>query len=254
MQKHENQRSLGELKKIYQSFSPDIDTNAVEKGNKVQMAWHEEKFEAACAKIRKANLKKGAKLLDLACGSGPLTMKLAKEFPEYDFLGCDFNEQATELANRKAKAQKIGNVSFHAGPAEKLPFKDNNFEMVFALDALDHFLKPQKALNEIFRVSTKGSSLMLCVGNYRSFWPLLEIIWDKLGSGRDYLETHLTHFNRKLLVGMAESTGFCEIKVYTLHNVRPFLSVLTKKYPGFLERFMAKKCLGMTLFLTAQKS
>ncbi len=246
-------RSLAEIKEIYSSFPADIDTLAVENGNKVQRAWHAEKLEATVSAIAAANLKHGAKILDLACGSGPLTLKLAKKFPEFVFFGSDFNEKAIGIADANAKKHGIKNASFSSSPAEQLSFNGNFFDAVIALDALDHFLEPKKALEEMHRVSKKNALLVLAVGNYFSLWPLLEVLWDKLGKGRNYLETHLTHFKKHSLKKIVESAGFKETSIITLHNFRPMLAVLTSKYSRHLEFSSSKRCFGMTLFLTACK-
>jgi len=246
-------RSFDEIKNIYLKQKPDVDTESVEKGNKIQVEWHIEKLEAAIKTIEKTDLHKGTKILDIACGSGPLTMKIAKRFPELNFVGCDFNENAINVAKKNSKKSGLKNISFFSDPAEKMSVENNSFDMVMALDALDHFYEPKKALKEMKRVSKNNAMLLLAVGNYHSFWPLLEIFIDKMGLGRDYVESHLTHFNKKSLNKMVEETGFREKKITTMHNLRPFLNVITKKYPKNLENFFSNHCFGMTLLLTAKK-
>jgi ubiquinone/menaquinone biosynthesis C-methylase UbiE len=127
------------------------------------------------------------------------------------------------------------------------------FNAVIVLDGLDHFLDPKKALQEIHRVSKKEAILALAVGNYLSLWPALEIFWDKFGKGRKYLETHLTRFTKKTLANMVNSNGFHNVKITTIHNSRPFFSILTKKYSKKIEIFLSEYSLGMTLLLTAKK-
>jgi len=95
--------------------------------------------------------------------------------------------------------------------------------------------------------------LLLAVGNYRSFWPFLELFIDKIGLGRQYNKSHLTHFHRKFLDKIVEEAGFKERKITTMHNSRPFLNVITKKYSKNIENFFSKHCFGMTLLLTAKK-
>ncbi len=247
------ERSFKEIKEIYLKQKPDVDTEAVYKGNKIQVEWHVEKFESTTKAIKEASLSKGARILDIACGSGPLTIKLAKKFPEIEFTGCDFNENAIKVAKKNAEQRKLKNVSFCSGPAEKIGFEKKFFDGVIALDALDHFYKPKKALKEMNRVSKNNAMLLLTVGNYRSFWPLLELFIDKTGLGRNYVESHLTHFHRKFLDKMVKEAGFKERKITTMHNLRPFLNVVTKKYPKNIENFFSKHCTGMTLLLTAKK-
>lgn len=246
-------KSIDEIKKIYESFPADIDTISVERGRRSQRAWHAEKLDATIAAIESANLEKGAKIADVACGSGPLTLRLAKKFKNYNFFGCDFNSKAIRIAKKNAKIAGLKNVSFFNATAEKLPFEKNFFDAVIALDALDHFFVPKKALEEMYRVSKSNALLALAVGNYYSLWPIVEFVWDKFGWGRNYLETHLTHFNTKTLEVMVKGAGYKELQIMTLHNSRPVLRLVTYAYSKRIEDFLSKHNLGMTLFLTAKK-
>lgn len=46
-------------------------------------------------------------------------------------------------------------------PMEKLPFKDESFDLVFAIDAIHHSISPLDALNECLRVARKGGTILL---------------------------------------------------------------------------------------------
>lgn len=58
------------------------------------------------------------KILDLACGTGILTLALARKYPESAVLGVDISKGYLEMARAKAKALKFDNVTFIHSRAE----------------------------------------------------------------------------------------------------------------------------------------
>ena len=61
------------------------------------------------------------------------------------------------------------NGEFHACPAEALPFQAGQFDVVSCLGALEHFLDPHAALNEMIRVANDEAPFLLLVPN-AGFW------------------------------------------------------------------------------------
>ena len=59
------------------------------------------------------------KILDLACGTGILTMAIAKKFPKSEVVGVDISPNYLEVAWRKAFKHKITNISFALTAAEE---------------------------------------------------------------------------------------------------------------------------------------
>ena len=53
-------------------------------------------------------------------------------------------------------------------PMEKLPYKDESFDLVFAMDAIHHSISPLDALKECLRVTRNGGTVLL-VEPYVSF-------------------------------------------------------------------------------------
>ena len=129
-------KKIEELKKIYKSFSPDIDTQAVNSSNRVQRNWHSEKLDFVWKNL---GIKKGI-ILDIGCGSGGLTFKLAEKISPIKIVGVDFNEDAIKASKIKAKALKTENISFVSSAGENIPFEDSKFDAAISLDVMDHFV------------------------------------------------------------------------------------------------------------------
>lgn len=91
------------------------------------------------------------RILDLGCGSGELTLKLSPFFKE--IIGIDPFADYIKTAKRLKKAVGAKNIIFKVADGEKLPFKDECFDIVFSsrgpLSANIDFIK------ESFRVLKK---------------------------------------------------------------------------------------------------
>ncbi len=60
------------------------------------------------------------RVLDQACGTGILTFKIAQKLPLCRVVGVDLTEEYLNIANEKARRQKLGNVQFILGKAEEV--------------------------------------------------------------------------------------------------------------------------------------
>lgn len=241
-----------EIKSIYYSFAPDVDTKAVDSKLRIQREWHKEKLINIFQNLDLNN----KKILDIGCGSGGLTFKLFKSLRNSEVIGVDFNEKAIKSANIRLKREKLKKLKFMSGDAENIVFNDNEFDIVIALDMLDHLFDPEKCLINIRKILKKNGYAIICVGNYSSLWPIIEKLWDDFGDSRNYGETHLHHFTKKHFEGMLKRAGFKNIKIYTTHNIAIFIKgIVNTPFPKFkfIESFMKRKCLGMTLFGVVSK-
>ncbi len=84
---------------------------------------------------------RGNRTVDIACGEGVIE-KLAPET-----VGVEFSLNAL----KKAKANGAKNLVL--ADAHALPFKNDSFEIAISSGNLEHFADPQKAINEMARVS-----------------------------------------------------------------------------------------------------
>lgn len=108
------------------------------------------------------------KVLDLACGTGDLTIALARS--GYQVVGMDIAEKMVEVAKRKAAkslsesnmaSQMENSIDFVIGSAEAIPFGDSAFDAVSISFGIRNFDNRQQCLSEINRVTNKGGSLYI---------------------------------------------------------------------------------------------
>ena len=102
--------------------------------------------------------------LDVGCGSGALTIAVAKRNPNAEMVGCDIWSGAyqavftKELCEGNAKAEGVTNVRFEEGNAVHLPFADESFDAVTSNYVYHNIAgrDKQKLLLETLRVLKKG--------------------------------------------------------------------------------------------------
>ena len=111
--------------------------------------------------IETYNLKPNSKILDVGCGKGFLLFEIKKIIPEIEVVGIDSSHYGLDNAHPDIKE-----FLFNHNAQDKLPFSDNEFDLVITVTTF-HNLKLFEladALGEIERVARKG---YLVVESYR---------------------------------------------------------------------------------------
>src|SRR5215831_6676557 len=78
-------------------------------------------------------------ILDLACGPGNFTRRIARLAPESTVVGFDLSPQMLERAVRLTAKEGLRNVYYMRGSALSLPFKADSFDAVTCCGALQLF-------------------------------------------------------------------------------------------------------------------
>ena len=115
------------------------------------------------------NLPEGGTGLDVGCGSGALTVAVAKRNPKAEMVGCDIWSGAYKAVFSKkrcednARAEGAQNVRFTEGNAIRLPFPDESFDAVTSNYVYHNIAghDKQKLLLETLRVLKKGGTFAI---------------------------------------------------------------------------------------------
>ena len=106
-----------------------------------------------------ASIASGQRVLDVACGTGALTVAVAgRVSPGGAVLGLDANPEMLAVARRKHAG-----IEWHNGRAESLPFADASFDAVVSQFGLMFFDDRVAALREMQRVLRPGGRLAVAV-------------------------------------------------------------------------------------------
>lgn len=102
------------------------------------------------------HLRPGMALLDVGCGPGSITVGLARAVAPGRVVGFDAAASQVDRARRRAADAGVGNVEFHAAPADALPVGDGTFDAAVAHALLEHLVDPVLALGEMRRALRPG--------------------------------------------------------------------------------------------------
>ena len=121
-------------------------------------------IEGVAARV---NLQKGARCLDVGCGSGALAIAVAKRNPGASVVGVDrwgkeYASFSKTLCERNAKAEKVSNTIFQKGDATHLEFPDGTFDAVVS-NYVYHNIPGERQgyLLETLRTLRKGGSFAI---------------------------------------------------------------------------------------------
>jgi len=107
-------------------------------------------------------------ILDVGCGGGRTISKLAVVATQGKVYGIDYSEDSV-AATKRTNAQWIdlGRVEVRHGSVSQLPFPDNMFDLITAVET--HFWWPNLpgAMREVFRVTKPGGMLVLIAEVYK---------------------------------------------------------------------------------------
>jgi 2-polyprenyl-6-hydroxyphenyl methylase / 3-demethylubiquinone-9 3-methyltransferase len=114
--------------------------------------------------------KRECPLLDIGCGAGLLTNFLARK--GYKVTGIDLSSSSLEIARKEDRSQS---VRYEKANAYHLPFDDHSFDVVCAMDVLEHVESPEKLISEASRILKKGGLFFFHTFN-RTFLSYLLVI------------------------------------------------------------------------------
>lgn len=109
--------------------------------------------------------KKGLKILDAGCGTGALMNEVCLFGEVY---GLDFSVNALNFCKER------GEQNLTLGSIDKVPFPDNYFDVVLALDVLEHIKDDNEAILEVKRVLKKDGLAIFFVPANMFLWGITD--------------------------------------------------------------------------------
>ena len=106
-------------------------------------------------------LEAGIEVADVGCGAGHAINLMAQAFPNSNFVGYDFSEEAVAMGREEAKAMGLSNAHFEAVDAARLE-DVARFEFITTFDAVHDQARPADMVAAIARALT-DDGVWLCV-------------------------------------------------------------------------------------------
>ena len=106
-------------------------------------------------------LANGARVADIGCGSGGLSLLLGRTFPSSTFVGYDISQHALDRAAERLKSEGLSNVRFVDPRAESIT-EQEKFDLICTFDCIHDMTHPTEMMRTI-RQSLKDDGTWLLV-------------------------------------------------------------------------------------------
>ena len=190
------------LSKVYDRVNPFI--------------WTEEMRAEALSMV---DIAPEERVLDVGCGTGFGTEGLLWHTDRV----CGIDQSAHQLERAWAKLGKHDPVSFALADAERLPFRDGGFDVVWSSGSIEYWPDPVATLRECRRVLEPGGRILV-VGPNQPRNPLLERAADAI----------MLFYDRSEADRMFAEAGFVDVEHRTMGPwYSPDVAIATLAYaPG----------------------
>jgi arsenite methyltransferase len=115
--------------------------------------------------IEKMRLAPADNVLDVGCGAGWLSRRIAARVPDGRVVGVDISNEMVRRA-RRASADHA-NLLFAAGSVEEIPWQANFFSHAISVESAYYWPDPAAGLREISRVLREGGSAWILINYFR---------------------------------------------------------------------------------------
>ncbi|GGN95656.1 MULTISPECIES: methyltransferase domain-containing protein [Haloarcula] len=156
-------------------------------------------------------------VLDVGCGTGFATEELLRHTE--DVHGLD--QSAHQLEKAREKFGTDGPVQFYRGDAERLPFADDSFDLVWSSGSIEYWPNPVTALRECRRVVKPTGAVLIVGPNYPE-----SFIFQKLA------DAIMLFYDEQEVDRMFDDAGFASFEHHHMGpSYSPEIALTTLAYP-----------------------
>ena len=143
-------------------------------------------------------------VLDVGCGEGVLTYEWARRLGDGRIVGIDLDDPALKV---EWGGRQRPNLEYRTEEATSLSFADDEFDMVTAIEVLEHVPDPRATVSEMARVARRH--LLVSVPR-EPLWRGLNLArgayWKTLGN----TPGHVNHWSRRSFISLLSQHGKVE--------------------------------------------
>jgi demethylmenaquinone methyltransferase/2-methoxy-6-polyprenyl-1,4-benzoquinol methylase len=182
--------------------------------------------------IKKMVFFKTNRFLDVACGTGDLSINACLKHRQIKAVGVDFVFPMVEVGKNKIEKKGLtGQLNFMQGNALRLPFHDDAFDVTGMAFGIRNIPDKTEALREMLRVTVPGGQIMILemtfIENrfFKLFYyiylnyllPLMAKAFSKNAAAYYYLADSIMNFpSPEEFAAFMRKTGMSEVKIYPL--------------------------------------
>lgn len=210
------------VQRMFDAIAPSYDLN-----NRLHSLWRDQAWRKKT--VRLSRIQPDDVVLDVACGTGDLTLAYAKARPAR-VIGLDFTHHMLQIARQKQPHYHSPvPVIFGDGDAMQLPIADASVDVVSIAFGIRNVSDPQRAIHEFARVLRPGGRLailefslptnpLLLAGYNFYFHQIMPrtatlISGDRSGAYKYLPKSVNTFIGRQEMTAMMETAGFTDVSL-----------------------------------------
>ena len=172
----------------------------------------------------------GMRVLDAGCGAGG-NSALMKGAGAGEVVGIELHPAAAQQARAVCDVVLEGDL----GDLDLEAIGGAPFDLVLAIDVLEHLDSPEEALRRLVGLLRPGGLLVACIPNVAHVWVFANLLaqtWPQKDSGI-FDRTHRRFFARRDMIGLLEGAGLEIISVrpyFTRYRSLQLLSLAASLY------------------------
>jgi 2-polyprenyl-3-methyl-5-hydroxy-6-metoxy-1,4-benzoquinol methylase len=192
----------------------------------IQSKWHHLKFRRVVEEMEGR-----LRHLDVGCGPGTLIGLLDDRFIS---TGIDISTTQIAYARREYENES---KRFYAVSARALPDDCRDYDVATVVEVIEH-LSPAH-LDDGLRATIErlrpGGKLVVTTPNFRSAWPLVQMLVDRFGEVK-YGSQHINGFTSRRLRQLLQGLGLKDVRVHSYLALAPFAAPLGWRLSDMLAR------------------
>ena len=153
------------------------------------------------------DIQPGDQVLEIGFGPGQAIQEVAKLTPNGFVAGIDISEtMVSQASKRNTAAIRSGRVILQQGSESLLPFENNKFNKVFAVNSMQFWSNPVAGLQEVMRVLKPGGRIVITI----------QPMWAKTEKEVQVVAEQL--------VSQLKRVGFRQVRLETKH-IKPITAI-----------------------------
>jgi ubiquinone/menaquinone biosynthesis C-methylase UbiE len=162
--------------------------------------------------VERVNVREGASVLELACGTGIVTRRLRDRLPHsVRLIATDLNEAMMAYAARKFEPEEV--IEWKQADATDLPFDDQSFDVVLCQFGLMFVPDKERAVRDAYRVLRPGGTFLFNVWDAIEQNDLAHIAHTTISTffehdPPNFYEVPFCLHDPELLMSLLETAGF----------------------------------------------
>jgi ubiquinone/menaquinone biosynthesis C-methylase UbiE len=188
------------------------------------------------------NIQPTDRILDLGCGTGWASRRLARMASAGEVVGLDV---ADEMLHRAEEASSdFNNIRYVWGSAENIPAIDGLFTKVLSVESFYYYADQNKALRELKRVMAPGGQLFILINLYKDNHYSLRWVGE--------LKVPVQALSEAEYMSLLERHGFRNVEAHRIPDRSPSPDVYSGKWFKDADELKDFKRIGALLLIATK--